>query len=173
MRKNTKLNMARLMACLFLFTNFSFAKILKDEVSLIKDTSFSFQEVCLKMTKRKAELIEMNSITALDCMGTIIDVGKFCYKQMAHDPYYIRGAVNSKSKKVICKSAKKVIIKYECYDGESLCKDAEIGCFKLQERLAARLRLSHHSISTLGSSGLKVLNCYFTPKDDSYLKLKE
>ena len=165
--------MARLMACLFIFSNLAMAKILKDEVSLIKNTEFSFQEVCLEMTKRVSELIEVKSISSLDCMGTVINVGKFCYKKMAHDPYYIRGIVNSEKKVVLCKSAKKVILKYGCYKGESLCKDTEIGCFKLQEKLAARLRLSHHSKSLDNSAGIKVLNCYFTPKDDSYLKLKE
>ena len=71
MKKNTNLNMARLMACLFLFSNLAAAKILKDDVSLVKETKFSFQEVCLDMTKRNSELIEVNSITMLDCMGTI------------------------------------------------------------------------------------------------------
>jgi hypothetical protein len=167
--QNKILNMARLMACLFLFSNLVHSKILKDEVSLVKNTEFSFQEVCFGMTKRKSELIEVQSISSLDCMGTVVSAGKFCYKKMAHDPYYIRGVVDSENKKVLCKSAKKVILKYGCYKGEKLCEDSEIGCFKLQEKLAARLGLSHHSKS-LDS---KVLNCYFTPKDSSYLKLKE
>lgn len=160
------IKLARLMACLFLFFSVSaHAKILKDEVSLIKETQFSFHEVCLEMTKRKAELIEKKSISKLDCMGAEVDVGKFCYKKMAHDPYYIRGVVSSTSKEIICKSAKKVILKYFCKVGSPICKDAELGCFMLQEKLAARLKLSHFSKNS------NELNCYFSPKNDDYLKL--
>lgn len=95
-------------------------------------------------------------------MGKTVEVRKYCEKELISDPYYIRAVIDKEEKKIICKSANKVILKYECEKTNSYCDDSEIGCFKLQEKLATRLKLEHHSI--LKENSKKVLNCYFMPK---------
>jgi len=152
------------MACFFflLFPTLIFAKILKDEVSLVSELKFSFNQVCKSLTKRESPLIEYKSVSEIDCMGTIVEVRKYCERQLISDPYYIRAVVDKENKNVICKSAKKVILKYQCEKGTTYCEDSEIGCFRLQEKLATRLKLEHHSITEEKKN--KILNCYFMPK---------
>ena len=147
---------ACLLACLFFVQN-SFAKILKDEKYITGQTEFSFQEVCKFLTKRESPIIEFSNISALNCMGEKKEISKFCDHKEAANPYFIRGIVDKKKRKVVCLSSKRVIIKYGCEGkADQYCKDAEIGCFLLKEKLAKRLKISHQSVTDK-----KVLNCYF------------
>lgn len=162
---------ARLMACLFfLHSPLVFAKIIQDDVLLSGEEKYSYEKVCKTLTQRESPLIEYKTISSLDCMGQIVDVAKFCFKEMAHDPYYIRAVVDKEAKQVICKSAKKVQIKYECEGSNEYCEDSEIGCFKIKEKLAVRLKITQHSVLEKGKK--RVLNCYFLPQSLLDLELK-
>lgn len=149
--------------CLFSFS--LHAKILKDEVVVVDEKRFSFQQVCKELTKRDSPLITYYSISKLDCMGEVIDASKYCDSKTQDDPYYIRAIVEKESRQVNCKSAKRVQIKYQCESiKDKFCKDKEIGCYLLQEKLAKRLKTAHASIVTNGK--YKILNCHFTPKNE-------
>ena len=157
---------ARFIACLFFASTLASAKIIQDDVSLVDEKIYSFTEVCKSLTKRDSPLITFVSVTKLDCMGTIIETSKFCDEKTQDDPYYIRAVVSKENKNVICKSAKRVHIKYEC-EGKSdkYCQDKEIGCFLMQESLAKRLKSDHFSLIEQ-PNGKKILNCHFAPKID-------
>jgi len=165
MKKINKALLYTITSCLLLF-NFSYANIIKDDIYLIKDTAYSFREVCKTMTKRESPLIQAKSITKLDCMGSIVNVGDYCFKQQAEDPYYIRGLVDNKKNQVICKSARSVIVKYTCSATSSkrYCEDKEVGCYRLQQKLARRLKTIHASLININDNN-KELNCYFAAKN--------
>ena len=157
-------NGACLMACLF-FSQFSIAKIVKDEKSVTNRSIHSYKEVCKFLTKRESPLVEFKSISKLNCMGDIKEVAPYCDFKEAANPYYIRAIVNQKRSQVECLSAKKVILKYECGDkNDRYCIDSEMGCFMLGEKLAKRLRIVHDS----KTDSDKFLNCYFEPKKSSF-----
>ncbi len=153
-------------ACLF----FSFtvnAKVTKDEVYITGENEYTFKEACKLVTKRESPLIEALSVTSLDCMGTAITVSDFCFKKESSNAFYVRAVVDKKNKKVICKSARRVIVKYEC-DSPSkkkFCDDPQIGCYFLQEKLARRLKVVHSSVLPSSNKSHKELNCYFGQKE--------
>lgn len=132
------------------------AKILKYDVYQSSKKEYSFKEVCKKQLNKDFPLIEEKSSFELDCMGKTIDVNTFCEKTQVYDPYLIRGFI--KESKVYCQSARRVILKYEC-SKTSFCNDSSVSCFKLQAKLARRLKLVHHSL--IKQSNTKILNCYF------------
>lgn len=159
------INRARFITCLFFLSFSAHAKIIKDEVTVIEEKLFSYREVCKKLTKRDSPLMSYHSISKLDCMGDIINVGDFCDKQTQEDPYYVRAIINKKSQKVVCKSATRVRIKYECESkSDKFCEDKEIGCYLFQEKLAKRLKTAHSSLISSGKK--RILNCHFTPKSE-------
>jgi len=131
--------------------------MIKDD-HIIKDERFySWEEVCRSLTKRESPLIEYKSISKLDCMGTAVDVMKFCDEKEAANPYFTRAKVDKTTKKVICQSSRRVVLKWECESkSDRYCKDIEVGCFLFKEKLARRLKLVHQSLT----DG-KYLNCYF------------
>lgn len=141
-----------------LYPNIIFAKILKDEKLITAKSEHSFKKVCKALTNRNDPLIERKSISKLNCMGTVVSVAAFCEKIEAGNPYYLRAIVARD--KVECLSGKRVILKYQCENlTDEYCRDAEIGCYKLKEKLAYRLKISH---SSLVKEKLKrVLNCYY------------
>ena len=148
---------ACLMTCLF-FALSSHATIVKDDKSVTGRKTFTYEEVCENLTKRKSPLIDFKSITSLSCMGEVKAVAPFCDLKEAANPYYIRAIVLEESKKVECLSAKKVVIKYACEGkNDKHCLDSEIGCFMLREKLAKRLQTTHDSFT----ENKKYLNCYF------------
>lgn len=148
------------------FLTQTFAGITRNDVYGSRKTEFSFEEVCKKMTKRESPLIEIEDMSYLNCMGDKIRVGKFCEEKLVTDPYYISAHVDSETKKVVCQSGREVIIKYVCMltSDKAYCDDSAIGCGLLQEKLAFRLKINHHSI-LLNKSGKKELNCVFSPQD--------
>ena len=156
---------ARFITCLFFLSFHVSAKIIKDEVLVIDEKKFSFSQVCKKLTKRDSPLMTYHSISKLDCMGTIVDASEFCDSKTQEDPYYIRAVVEKKTKKVNCKSAKRVRVQYQCEGAkDKFCKDKEIGCYLFQEKLAKRLKTAHASI--IKEDGKRFLNCHFTPKNE-------
>ncbi len=152
---------ARLLACLFFIPLLCFSKILKDDVIATGSEQFSYQSVCKKMMNKDLPLIDYTNATTLDCMGTSINVGSFCLKEMPDSPTLLRGYIDPKIKRVICKKGKKVDLKITC-EGDYLCKDTELDCYKLGQIYAMRLNLDHHS--SFKENKKKVLNCYFSLK---------
>lgn len=96
-------------------------------------------------------------------MGKKADVGVFCDKEMAADPYYLRGYIDQTKKEVICVSGKKVIFKFLCVrkKDEKMCNlEAKKACEFIQGKLAKRLDLVHSSFLK-NEKGQKQLNCFF------------
>jgi hypothetical protein len=142
---------------------FAFSNVIQDDVSTTDKFRFSFKTVCQKMVTHETPLIEIVSGTVLDCMGKKVDVGNFCDKELAADPYYLRAYVDRESKEVVCHSGKKVLFKYQCVklSDRVLCDSkAQASCQQMKQKLAKRLDLVHASIIK-NEKGIKELNCYF------------
>ena len=119
--------------------------------------------------KRDSPLIEARSVGKLDCMGTTVNVSDFCLKEFEREPSYARAMVQDG--KVKCQMATRVIMGYQCASGDGLCDDKEIGCYKLREKFASNLFLTHASLLKEGEG--KKLNCYFSAqKSEDVLKLR-
>lgn len=115
------------------------------------------------MFSHDSPLIEASSGTVLDCMGKKLEVGKFCEKAMARDPYYLRAYIDKSKKEVVCVSGKKVLFKYQCVklSDKALCSgEAKNSCKYIQGKLAKRLDLVHSSF-VKNEKGIKELNCFF------------
>ena len=152
------------MVYLFLIlSNFAFSNVVQDDVSTIDRIRFSLKAVCQKMVEHESPLIEIVSGTELECMGKKVNVGIFCDKEMAADPYYLRAYVDQESKEVVCHSGKKVIFKFQCVKlkDKKLCESsAKASCEQIKVKLAKRLDTVHSSF-TKNEKGIKELNCYF------------
>ena len=149
------------MACLF-FYGPVFSKIIRDDHYVTGEKSFDWKQVCFKLTKRSSPLIEYKNIRELDCMGKAVKVVRFCDEIEAANPYFTRAIISKSKKQVICQSAKRVVIKYECEGkADRYCKDVDMGCFLFKEMLARRLKLAHQSLTDNQLKDKKFLNCYF------------
>ncbi len=96
-------------------------------------------------------------------MGKQVEVGTFCDKEFAADPYYIRAYVDKEKKEVICQSGKKVLFKYQCVkltDRQICGEDPKKSCMVMKEKLAKRLDLVHAS-KIKNEKGIPQLNCFF------------
>ncbi len=141
----------------------AFSSIVQDDVSTTDKIRFPFTTVCQKMVTHESPLIDVVSGTELECMGKKVDVGAFCDKEMAADPYYLRAYVDRATKEVVCHSGKKVLFKYQCVKltDRKLCEStAKASCEEMKLKLAKRLDIVHSSF-TKNEKGIKELNCYF------------
>lgn len=148
---------------IFFLISFTHAHVIQDDVSVTERSSFSFAHVCSKMVTHESPLIDVVSGSELDCMGKRVNVGEFCEKELAADPYYLRGSVSKTKKEVVCVSGKKVIFKYLCVkktDGQYCGSSAKDSCEIIKKKLAHRLDLVHSSF-TQNAKGIKELNCFF------------
>lgn len=143
--------------------NYSFAKIIQHDVYQVSPKkTFSLQDVCKTMLKKEFPLLQAHSATKVDCMSRLVDSIDFCEKKLPADPYLASGFVDSKNQKVVCQSARRVVVKYACEGSdEAYCKDSSAGCNLIKSKLARRLDLSHHSLLD-SLEGKKELNCYFS-----------
>lgn len=142
---------------------FAFAHTLQDDVSITEKSRFSLKAVCTKMVTHESPLIDVISGTELDCMGKKVEVGSFCEKELAADPYYLRAYIDKESSEVVCVSGKKVLFKYLCVkiSDKALCsQNAKESCGFIQSKLAKRLDLVHFSFIK-NEKGIKQLNCFF------------
>jgi hypothetical protein len=140
-----------------------YSGVVRDDVTVTDKITFTWKSVCAKMVTHETPLIEKVSGTELDCMGKKISVSDFCEKELASDPYYLRGYVRETSKEAVCESGKKVISKYQCVRlaDKRLCSlSAEAACQEIRHKLARRLDIVHQSF-TKNDKGIKELNCYF------------
>lgn len=148
------------MSCFF-FTSFAVADILQDNIKAIEKKDYSFKEVCLAMTGKEYPLITKASKTRLDCMKKEVDVGDFCLKAQAADPYLLRGYIEKN--RVLCVSGKAVSLKYECKQRDSLCASATFACAHFKSLLAKRLALDQ-SYLILNTKSKKEISCFFRPQ---------
>lgn len=151
------------MAIFFFLISFAYAGVVRDEVAITDKVNFSWKAVCSKMVSHESPLIEPVSGTVIDCMGKKVNVSDFCFKELAHDPYYLRAFVREESKEVVCESGRKVDFKFQCVRlvDRRLCgQTSEKSCKEIREKLARRLDIVHHSF-TRNDKGIKELNCYF------------
>ncbi len=152
-----------MVSILVFLISFSHAGVTRDDVTVTDKITFSWKFVCTKMVTHEAPLIELVSGTEIDCMGKKVNVSDFCEREMAHDPYFLRGFVKEETKEVVCQSGKKVIFKYQCVRlaDKRLCgQSAEASCKEIRHKLARRLDIVHQSF-TKNDKGIKELNCYF------------
>lgn len=133
--------------------------VLVDDISLTSKETFTLKEFCQEMVTHPAPLIDVKSITTIDCMGKKVSVSDFCQKKMVTDPYYLRGY--AKKDHVECLSGKKVIFKYGCRKSDHLCAtDAKASCENLRKKIAYRLDIVHSSLISKGSG--KQLSCFYS-----------
>lgn len=147
----------------FLIPLFSFAHITQDDVAVLEKSRHSLKYVCSKSGYPDSPLIEIESGTKLDCMGKKVEVGEFCDKELAADPYYLRAFVDKNKQEVVCVTGKKVLFKYLCVklSDKALCsQEAKFACNFIKEKLAKRLDLVHSSF-VKNEKGIKQLNCFF------------
>lgn len=141
----------------------SFAHIIQDDVSITEKTRHSFKYVCSKSGFPDSPLIEVAANTKLDCMSRKVEVGDFCEKEMAADPYYLRAYIDKDKQEVVCVSGKKVLFKYLCVklSDKAMCSQkAEVSCAYIQKKLARRLDMAHSAFVN-NEKGIKQLNCFF------------
>jgi hypothetical protein len=152
------------MSILWLLVPFlSLAHIIQDDVAIKDKSRHSLKYVCSKSGHPDAPLIEIASNREIDCMGKKIEVGGFCEKELATDPYYLRAYIDRAKQEVVCVSGKKVLFKYLCVklSDRKLCSSKpESSCRYIQNKLAKRLDLVHSSIVS-NDKGIKQLNCFF------------
>lgn len=148
---------------MLLFPFLAIAHIVQDDVSVSEKTRHSLKQVCTKMGHVDSPLIEVDSGTQIDCMSKKVDVGTFCEKEMAADPYYLRAYIDKEKNEVVCVSGKKVIFKYLCVkiSDKAMCSgEAKPACEFIQKKLARRLDMVHSSF-VRNEKGIKQLNCFF------------
>ncbi len=156
--------MSTLFVTLFI-SLFAFSHVIKDDVQTTDKFIFKFGDVCSKMVAHESPPIDPLSVTTLDCMGSKVSVSEFCNRELAHDPYYIRGYISAKNNHVVCHSGKKVIFNYLCDHQEAKDKElcganAKVSCLKLKEKIAYRLDLvKAEKIKT--EKGETQLNCSY------------
>ncbi len=146
-----------------LFPLLSLAHIIQDDVSVVEKSRHSLKYVCSKSGYPDSPLIEIASGTKIDCMSKKVEVGDFCEKELAADPYYLRGYVDKEKQEVVCVTGKKVLFKYLCVklsDRELCSTEASKACTYIKGKLARRLDLVHSSFVT-NPKGIKQLNCFF------------
>ncbi len=120
---------------LFLLPFFAFAHIVQDDVTITEKSRFTLKAACSKLVPHESPLIDVVSGTELDCMGKKINVGTFCEKELAADPYYLRAYIDKVTSEVVCVSGKKVLFKYQCVkiSDKALCsQDAKDSCTFIQ-----------------------------------------
>ncbi|MFY7994066.1 MAG: hypothetical protein ACOVP4_12280 [Bacteriovoracaceae bacterium] len=133
-----------------------------DQISDTKKINYTFSEVCKKSVSHETPLIEFVSPKEIDCMGKKIQVLHFCDKELAADPYFLRGIAEEATRQVICISGKRLIFKYVCAKKSDsvFCDVASLGCLEVKNQLATRLYAIRATI-TKNEKGQKELNCYF------------
>lgn len=149
----------------FILLTFSnlWANIVMDEVLTIDRLKFPLKTVCGKVLNDDFPLVGVASGTEVDCMGTKVDVAKFCDQELASDPYYIRAYVDQTEKLAVCQTGKSVIFKYQCVKltDKKICETApKSACESFQEKLAKKLDLVHYS-KVKNAKGHEQVNCFF------------
>jgi hypothetical protein len=154
------------MTCLFFVQN-SYSEVIRYDNSVTGSSKFSWEQVCKFLTKRASPLIDFKSVSEISCMGEVKQAIDFCDHIEAKNPYFARAIVSKEDRTVRCQSSKRVILKWKCEGKlDKYCKDPDVGCFLLKEKMARRLKLAHKSLTENG----KILNCYFDTQKNS-LKL--
>lgn len=154
--------MAVLLGCLIILP--TQAKVLTDDIYIKDVKSFSFKDVCQKMVGKVYPLIGQADLARVDCMKKKVNATEFCAKQLPEDPYLARGKVLKD--KVECISGTRVIFKYLCKKNDYLCRDKEVSCFKIKEKMANRLQISHSSLVDK-----RILSCYFAKNNEMDVKI--
>lgn len=132
------------------------AAVIKHEVSKARFDEFPFREVCEKLGAKNFELIEVKSMSEIDCMGKVFPAIDFCLNKYPLDKTLTRAIVDEKTKMVKCEHSESVMVSVSC-DARDLkyCFDPKKGCDDLKKIYANRLQVAHYSMLE------KNINCYF------------
>lgn len=157
---------------IFFLFNMSQAGIIKNDATGLRRFSFSFNEVCKYMGQNETLIVEAEGPGRLDCMGSKINLNDFCSKKekglelLSENLSLTRGVNDPLSKTVFCEKASSLTLSYKCQkkDRSDICFSATKGCKKLNEIFAINMETSYTSI--IDQTGGKILNCYFSSKND-------
>jgi hypothetical protein len=145
------------------FPVLAFSHIIQDDVTVLERTRHSLKSVCSKSGYPDSPLVDVVSGTTIDCMGRKVEVGDFCDRELAGDPYYLRALVNADRQEVVCVSGKKVLFRYLCVQltDRALCsRPAGDACAQIKRKLARRLDVVHAAFVN-NEKGIKQLNCFY------------
>ncbi len=159
----------------FFFCSSIRAEIIKNNATELKRISFSFNDVCKYMGHYETPIIDPWGPGVLDCMGTKINLNEFCLKkekglELPNEKLSLTRGVNDPiSKTVFCEKASSLILSYKCQkkDATDICISAGHGCNKLNQIFAIEMEISRSSL--LDQEEGKILNCYFSSKNDDLI----
>ena len=149
---------------------FSFSvtgKVLKNQVTAMKRSFFSYKETCQLMGHGKnLLLIEPKGPAVLSCMIHDVNLTEFCLKKSGHKGNILRGRIDKVEKQVVCERGNAVNLKISCSDKKlKMCQsDTKKVCTSLRPIFANQLVLSHHS--KLKNGKYDSINCYFVKDSD-------
>lgn len=126
---------------------------------------YKLTKVCEFFGLKENPLIDIVGMTELDCMGTVVQIEKFCHKIHGLDREYSRAYLDKKNQRVICETASRINLEYVCPEGSTYCAASLSGCDQMKKKLAKNLHLTHHAI--LNKSDSQNLICYFSAKEES------
>lgn len=122
---------------------------------------YSFRQIC-EHYKSGLSLIENPKTNIIECMGQQFDVQSFCQEKFSNDKQYARAYVLKNEEKVICQTAKRIVLKYKCNRNSTsaFCRDAKSGCESMKNALARNLDIIHSALIKRDDQS-KDLNCYY------------
>lgn len=137
------------------------AKLVQYDVYGSNKFYFSFRQVC-EHYRAALSLIETPDANTVTCMGQSFDIQKFCQDKYKKDNKYARAYIDNKNERVICQTARRIVLKYKCKPNSNsvFCRQADQGCSSMKKALAHNLDLVHKSL-TKRDDASKELNCYF------------
>ncbi len=145
---------------IFILSWSSYAGLTQYDVVGSDKIKIELKKVCEAMGVKEAPIVDILSMSELDCMGKKVSVLDFCSRDYKTDPKFIRAYAEKKEKMVICEKASRVHLKYECASkSEEKCLDSEIGCYDFKKTLAINLKVYHHSLIAQGTK--KILSCIY------------
>ncbi|PIP95210.1 MAG: hypothetical protein COW00_13750 [Bdellovibrio sp. CG12_big_fil_rev_8_21_14_0_65_39_13] len=137
------------------------AEVLKHDVIARDEQYIAFNDVCEFMGHKHNLIIEHDSLTTLDCMGSKVNVFEYCLKKYGKEKKILRGYIQTKLKEVVCESGEQVTLSIGCDKRDQhFCKDPIKGCEELRKIYAYSLTLFHHSF--IPKDVDDGLNCYYS-----------
>jgi hypothetical protein len=148
------------------------SKVLKNQVTGMKRSFFSFKETCQFMGHTKnLLLIDVKGPAVITCMIHDVNLTSFCLKKYPKKNNILRGRVDKIGNQVVCEEGDAVNLSMSCENNKHCNKPSKMICKKLKPVFAKQLSLSHHS--KLSKNKETTINCYFAKKNnDLDLNLK-
>jgi|GEM_PF-4427794 len=139
-----------------------------------KQLSFEFKKVCATKKLKHLEVMSLQDMQNLDCMGTVINLGEACLELVKKERLeggfdddsvkVARGIGIAAEKKIICELAKGADLMIDCkragvFDASIQCQKPELACRKLKKIYAVEIPLWRSSKTE--EKGQEYLHCQF------------